>query len=107
MQNNVIVVCLALILRLLRNCFKQVAGMFVLRRTRAGWYGLSAISLGVDLDSSRLDAVSRSLWWGSAIPIPEPARAAGCPPLSVPRPVFAGTGRWHGAGPEIFLHYDA
>ena len=107
MQNNVITLCLALILRLLRNCFKQAAGMFVLRRGDSGWFGLGALSLSVDLDSARLDAVSRSLWWGSGIPIPEPARSAGCPPLSVPRPAFAGTGRWHGTGPEIFFHHHA
>jgi hypothetical protein len=76
MQNNVIVLCLALILRLFRSCLKQVGGMFVLRRTHAGRIGLGAFSLSVDLDSARLDVVSRSLLWGSGIPIPERAPAA-------------------------------
>lgn len=102
MQNNVIMLCLALILRLLRYCFRQVAGMFVFQPTRTGTFRLSAMPLSVDLDSARLDAVSRSLLWGSGIPIPEPARSAGCPPLPVQRPL-----RWHGAGPEIFLRRDA
>lgn len=80
MQNNVIVVYLALALRLLQTCLKQIGGMFVLRRVRAGKFGWGAISLGVDLDSARLDAVSRSLLWGSGIPIPEPVPAAYCLP---------------------------
>ena len=102
MQNNVILLCLALILRLFRGCLKQLGGMFVLRRTHAGRFGLDAIALSVDLDSARLDAVSRSLWWGSGVPIPEPALKAVCPPIPVSRPV-----RWHGAGPGTFLRRDA
>ncbi len=102
MQNNVVALCLTLILRLLRNCFRQIAGMFVLQPTRPGTFRLGALSLSVDLDSARLDAVSRSLLWGSGIPIPEPARSAGCPPLPLLRPW-----RSHGAGPEIFLRRDA
>jgi len=68
----------------------------------AGHFGSGAISLSVDLDSARLDAVSRSLMWGSGIPLPEPALSANCPPPSLPR-----RWRWHGASPEIFLHRDA
>jgi hypothetical protein len=101
MQNNVIVFYLALILRLLRDGLKLVGGMFVYRRDRAGRLGLGAFSLSVDLDSARLDAVSRSLLWGSGIPIPEPARTADCPPRFVSRPW-----RRRGTGPEIFLHHD-
>jgi hypothetical protein len=101
MQNNVVTLCLALFLRLLRNCFRQVAGMFVLQPARPGTFRPGVLSLSVDLDSARLDAVSRSLLWGSGIPVPEPARSAGCPPLPVLRPLG-----WHGAGPEIFLRRD-
>jgi len=101
MQNNVIVLCLALILRLLRSCLKLVGGMFVLQRVRAGKLGLGAIALSVDLDSARLDAVSRSLLWGSGIPIPEPALTAVAPQHSVSRHC-----RWHGAGPGMFRRHD-
>ena len=101
MQNNVIVFYLALILRLLRDGLKLVGGMFVYRRDRAGRPGLGAFSLSVDLDSARLDAVSRSLLWGSGIPIPKPALTAVAPPQSVSHQL-----RWHGAGPETFLRPD-
>ena len=77
MQNNVIMLCLALILRLFRSCLKQVGGLFVLRRIRTGGYGLGAFSPSVDLDSARLDVVSRSLLWGSGMSIPERVPAAG------------------------------
>jgi hypothetical protein len=97
-----VLLCLASILRLLQSCLQQVGGMFVLRRTRAGQFGWGVISLSVDLDSARLDAVSRSLMWGSGIPLPEPARSANCPPPPLPR-----RWRWDGARPEIFLHRDA
>jgi len=97
MQNNVIVCCLAFVLRLLQNCLKRVGGIFVIRPERAGKLGLGAILLNVDLDSARLYAVSRSLMWGSGIPIPEPARTAGSLPNSVPR-----CPHWHGSGPETF-----
>jgi hypothetical protein len=76
--------------------------MFVLWRMSTGHFGSGAISLSVDLDSARLDAVSRSLMWGSGIPLPEPALSASCPPPPPPR-----HWRRHGAGPEIFLHRDA
>ena len=101
-MQNVVTLCLTLVLRLLRNCYRQIAGMFVLQPARPGTFRLVALSLSVDLESARLDAVSRSLWWGSGIPVPEPARSADCPPLPVLRPL-----RWHGAGPEIFLRRDA
>jgi hypothetical protein len=101
MQNNVIVLCLALILRLLRSCLKLVGGMFVLQRVRAGKLGLGAIALSVDLDSARLDAVSRSLLWGSGMPILEPSRTANCPSTAAPRPM-----RWHGTGPGTYGRHD-
>jgi hypothetical protein len=97
MQNNVIVFTLALFLRLLRNGLKLVARMFVFQPERAARPGMGAFLLSVDLDSARLDAVSRSLLWGSGIPVPEPARTAGSSPTSGPRPLH-----WHGPGPEPF-----
>jgi hypothetical protein len=101
MQNNVIMLCMALILRLLRFCCKQVAGMFVWQRPQAGGFSPGAFSLSFDLDSARLDVVSRSLWWGAGIPVPEPARSAGCPPRPDMRPL-----RGCGSGPESYLHRD-
>src|SRR5258708_1553220 len=91
MQNNVIMLGLTMVLRLLQRCAAQFRGMFVLRRGRAGRFGLGAFSLSVDLDSARLDAVSRSLLWGSGVPLPEPIPMAGCPPIARARDV-----RWHG-----------
>jgi hypothetical protein len=101
MQNNFVVFCLALVLRLLQNGLKLVGGTFVIRRERAAGLGLGALSLSVDLDSARLDAVSRSLLWGAALPIPGPARAPGSPSVPVPcRPL------WHGPRSETFHGRD-
>ena len=102
MQNNVIALCLALFLRLLRDGLKQLAGVFVFQRMYAGRFHPGSLPLSVDLDSGRLDAVSRSLWWGPGMPVPEPARTAASPPVPAARPL-----RWYGSGPEIFLHHDA
>lgn len=97
MQNNVIVLGVALFLRLLQGVAKAAAETFGLRGARSGSIGLGAFSPGIDLDSSRLDVVSRSLWWGSGMLIPEPVRRTDGPPLPVPR-AFRGAG----AGPEMF-----
>ena len=100
-MQNVFILLMASVLRLLRGCFRQIAGLFVLSRARAGRFGLGAFPLSVDLDSARLDAVSRSLWWGSGIPIPEPARTAGSRLIARRRDM-----RWRGGGPEPG-HWDA
>jgi hypothetical protein len=101
MQNNVITLCLTFVLRLLRSCLTQLRRGFALSRLPAGQFGLGAFSLTVDLDSARLDVVSRSLWWGVGVPIPKPVRAAACPPIAGPR-----VSRWHGVPPETFPRWD-
>ena len=95
MQNNVVLFCVALVLRFLQTGLKLVGGIFVIRWERAARLGLGSLLPSVDLDSARLDAVSRSLWWGAGMPIPEPARTAGSPPTSTPRRLH-----WHGPVPE-------
>jgi len=101
MQINLIIIWVTIVLRLLQSCLMQVRGMFGFQRLHDGTLGSSVLSLSVDLDSARLDAVSRSLLWGSGMPVPEPARTAGCPPRFVP-----GPWRRCGTGPEIYLHRD-
>ena len=101
MQNNVIMLCVASVLRLLLSCITQLGKGFVLPRLHAGQLGLFAFSLTADLDSARLDVVSRSLWWGSGVPIPKPVPTAACPPITAPR-----VSRWHGVPPETFHRWD-
>jgi hypothetical protein len=100
MQNNVVVCCVALILRLLQKVVRLVGGIFVVRREHPSRLGLGALLPSVDLDSARLDAVSRSLMWGAGIPIPEPARAPGSPPVA-PRRLHR-----HGPHPETFRGHE-
>lgn len=100
-MQNFVWLCLTLILRLFSGCFRQLGRMFILERARPGRFGWSTFSLSVDLDSARLDVVSRSLLWGSGIPVRERAPAAGFPPQAAPRPV-----RWQATGPETFFHRD-
>ena len=97
MQNNVITLCVALLLRIVRGCLKEAAGMFGFRRSYAGKFSLGAFWPSLDLDSARLDAVSRSLWWGSGVPIPDPVQTACSPPNAAGRTV-----RRHGGGPATF-----
>ena len=97
MQNRVITLCVALILRIVRGCWKEAAGVFVFRRSHAGRCSPGAFWPSLDLDSARLDAVSRSLWWGSGIPIPDPAQTACAPPNAAGR-----TLRRHGGGSATF-----
>ena len=101
MQNNVIILCVAFVLRLLRSCLAQLRRGFVLPRLHAGHLGLGAFSPTADLDSARLDVVSRSLWWGCGMPIPKPVPAAACPPIAAPR-----ASRWRGVPPETFHRWD-
>jgi|GEM_PF-4544747 len=111
MQNNVIILRVACVLRLLLSCVVQLVRGVVLPRVHHGpchfeWGGLGAFSLTADLDSARLDVVSRSLWWGSGVPVLmapvlQPVRTAACPSIAAPR-----TSRWHGVPPETFHRWD-
>jgi hypothetical protein len=101
MQNNVIMLRLAFVLRLLWSCLAQLGRGLVLPRLPSGHLGLGAFSLTADLDSARLDVVSRSLWWGSGVPVPKPVPTPACPPIAAPR-----TSRWHGFPPETFHRWD-
>jgi len=101
MQNNVIMLCMASVLRLLWSCIGQLKRGFALPRVHTGHLGLGAFSLTADLDSARLDVVSRSLWWGSGVPIPKPVPMPALPPIAAPR-----TERWHGVPPETFHRWD-
>ena len=101
MQNNVIMLCVSSVLRLLSRCIRHLGRTFVLPRLHAGHLGLGAFSLTADLDSARLDVVSRSLWWGSGVPIPKPLPTVARPPIAAPR-----VSRWHGVPPETFHRWD-
>ena len=79
MQNGVIAAGLALLLRLFRGSLRLLGVTFVRPRARAAGFDFSAFSFSVDLDSARLDAVSRSLWWGSGVLIRGPVPTAACP----------------------------
>ena len=101
MQNNVVMLRVAFVLRLLLSCLRPLGRGFVLPRLHAGQWGLGAFSLTADLDSARLDVVSRSLWWGSGVPIPKPVPMVTGPPIAAPR-----VSRWHGVPPETFHRWD-
>lgn len=101
MQNNVIFLRLACVLRLLVSCVWQLVRGVVHPRMRTGDLGLGAFLLTGDLDSARLDVVSRSLWWGSGVPVLQPVRSAACPSIAAPR-----ASRWHGVPPETFHRWD-
>jgi len=101
MQNQIVMLCVAFVLQLCRGCLGQLAGSFALIRSRPGKSSLGAFSPSVDLDSARLDVVSRSLWWGAGLPVPERAPARVCPPIVVPRRV-----RWQGGPPDAFGRWD-
>ena len=101
-MQNFVWLCLTLILRLLSGCFTQLKRMFVLERAHPGRFTWSTFSLSVDLDSARLDVVSRSVFWGSGIPVRERFPAAGFPPQAAPRPV-----RWHATGAQTIFRRDA
>jgi hypothetical protein len=101
MQNNVIILRVAFVLRLLLSCLAQFARGVVLPRLHSGHLGLGAFSLTADLDSARLDVVSRSLWWGSGVPVLKPVPATACPSIAAPR-----VSRWHGVPPETFHRWD-
>ena len=100
-MQNFVWLCLTLILRLFSGCARQLRRMFVLERAHQGRFAWSTFSLSVDLDSARLDVVSRSLLWGSGIPVRERSPAAICPPQAAPRPM-----RWHATGSETFFDRD-
>jgi hypothetical protein len=101
-MQNFVWLCLTLILRLLSGCGRQLKRMFILERAHSGRFAWSTFSLSVDLDSARLDVVSRSLLWGSGIPIRERIPGAGFPPQAAPRTV-----RWRATGPETIFDRDA
>lgn len=63
-------------LRFFRICGKQVGVLLALPTTIHHSLGLGAMVMSVDLDSSRLDAVSRSVLWGAGVLSPEPVPAA-------------------------------
>ncbi|MBI3862145.1 MAG: hypothetical protein HY290_09650 [Planctomycetia bacterium] len=101
MQNNSVVLCVVFVLRILRRCIAQVGGWFVFPRSQPGKLGLGLFSLSADLDSSRLDVVSRSLWWGCGLPNPKPVPVAVCRPIAAPP-----RSRWRGGPPEMLPRWD-
>ncbi|HEY2253258.1 MAG TPA: hypothetical protein VGH74_19425 [Planctomycetaceae bacterium] len=101
MQNNVMILRMACVLRLLWSCLAQLVRGVVLPRMHSGHWGLGAFSLTADLDSARLDVVSRSLWWGSGAPVLKPVPIVARPPSAAPR-----VSRWHGIPPETFHRWD-
>jgi hypothetical protein len=74
-KDTVILQIIASVLHLIRYCKSQAGGWFVFPQSFSSWFGLGPFSLSADLDSGRLDVVSRSLWWngGSLKPRPVPA----------------------------------
>ncbi len=44
-NNNIVMLCLAFVLQLVRRCFAQAGGWFVFPRSQTGWWGLGAFSL--------------------------------------------------------------
>ena len=73
--------------RLLQICLGRVKALLVLPQTPTASYGLLAIGVSVDLDSSRLDAVSRSVLWGPG----------GWVPDERPAPVYLTSAATHSA----------
>ena len=101
MQNNVISLRVAVVLRCLLSCLTQFGRALVFPRLHSSRLGLGTFSLTADLDSARLDVVSRSLWWGSGVPIPKPVPTLACPRIAAPR-----VSRWQGIPPESFHRWD-
>jgi hypothetical protein len=85
-MQNFVIAALAWTWRLLRACLKRATNAFVLP-TPAGAFNPGAVPLCVDLDSARLDAVSRSLLWGTGVLAPEPTKAAVCSPPGAASPL--------------------
>lgn len=86
MQNYLLAVLHGM-LRLLRACLRQVKSLLILPQSSNAGYGLLAIGVSVDLDSSRLDAVSRSVLWGPG----------GWAPDQRPAPVYLTSTALHSA----------
>jgi len=101
MQNSIVMLCVAFLLRLCRGCLGQLSGSFALLRPQPGKSALGAFSPSVDLDSARLDVISRSLYWGAGVRVPERAPARVCPPIVAPR-----AARWQGGPPDTFGRWD-
>lgn len=102
MQNtNIVMLCVAFVLHLIRRCLAQVGGWFVFPRSHTGWMSLGAFSLSADLDSARLDVVSRSLWWGMEGPKPQPVPVVVYSPIAPPV-----RSRWRGGPPEMLCRWD-
>jgi hypothetical protein len=101
MQNHIVILCVANILRLLRAACRQVQEWFVLPQNSSGRPGLVGFLLSTDLDSARLDVVSRSLWWGCGAPTPKPVPVTICSPIAAPV-----RSRWRGGPPEMLPRWD-
>lgn len=86
MQNYLLAVLHGM-MRLLRVCLGRVKSLLVLPQSSNASYGLLAIGVSVDLDSSRLDAVSRSVLWGPS----------GWAPDERPAPVYLMSAASHSA----------
>ncbi|MBS0264679.1 MAG: hypothetical protein JSS02_22280 [Planctomycetes bacterium] len=102
MQNDHMTLpCVAYVLQLIRRCLAQVGGWFVFPQSSLGWFGLGAFSLSADLDSARLDVVSRSLLWNCGSSerraVPVVVRSRICAPVHT---------RWRGGPPETLPRWD-
>lgn len=91
MQNHLLAI-LQWILRIVRLTGQQAGEAFVLLRRSTDPERLGVLGVSVDIDSARLDAVSRSVLWGSgmlcpgSVPAPagSPWQNAGVPPVRHP-----------------------
>ena len=102
MQNDKkILQFVAYVLYLIRRCISQAGGWFVFPQSSSGWFGWGAFSLSADLDSARLDVVSRSLWWNCGSPKPQPVPVVVRSRIYVPVKT-----RWRGGPPETLPRWD-
>lgn len=100
-NNNIVMLFVAYVLQLIRRCVTQAGGWFVFPRSQSGWLSLTALSLSADLDSARLDVVSRSLWWGCGVQKPQRVPVVICSPIAAPVRT-----RWRGGPPEMLPRWD-
>lgn len=70
-MQNLLLAVLHGMLRFLHVCRGQMKRLLVPPQTSNASYSLLAIGVSVDLDSSRLDAVSRSVLWGPGGWVPD------------------------------------
>ena len=100
-NNNIVMLYVISVLQLIRRCLVQAGGWFVFPQSQPGWFSRGAFSLSADLDSGRLDVVSRSLWWGTEAGQLQPI------PVTIRSPIAAPVrSRWRGGPSETLPRWD-